>query len=85
MSQAKQETPVVVPATAVPNATVIATAPASVTIDNAVQVRTCRGCGVTFHPKQGVSTRESMRCDACNKDYEDNFIEYFVRGSCSLM
>jgi len=69
----------VVSATVVSDANVVPSASAKL-------VRNCRDCDATFTPSgPNTSTRESFRCAACNKSYEENFISNTIKASCSVM
>ena len=49
-------------------------------------MRQCRDCNRVFQPALGVNlaTRQGMRCNDCNKEYDNNFFGNVIRGSCSV-
>ena len=60
--------------------------PVAAAVAVSVDQRQCRGCGVLFTPapRSNQNTRMGMRCAACNRDYDQNFVRDTVRGSCQV-
>jgi hypothetical protein len=68
MSYNKQDPQVAVVATPVENSAVVVNATVVSVIPSGT--RSCRDCGGPYVPRRGVSTREEMRCDECNRAYD---------------